>query len=462
MFTNLTLAALLALAPAAPAALTAHAAPSEPDDLTTSDVSFRTGDGITLGGTVFAPRGASGGLPALLLVHGSGTGGPGFRKQLRGEAEAFARQGIVVLAPDKRQDGYSPFQRDFAQLADDALAAFAVLRARPEVDPAKAGIWGLSEGGWVVPVAAAKSPDVKFAVLAAGSGVSPIRQQSWNVANKFAWSGIGGSLSRTFPTTWQRMVADAGMFGGAHHDPVPVLRNVKQPLLALWGAEDAAVPPAESAEIVRDTLSEAGNHHYTIRFIPDAPHAMHRSDPQGKRLPDLMPGYADAVGDWVDAVTSGNPPRAVVEPLPRQENRSSEVTPSAWWESAPVQFGVLGLFVLLFGAYPVLALLRRRRAGTWPARVAVVAGVVGSLGTVGYLSTLMFSLTANGIEAGPLLGDRPVVWLALQLVAVAAVVATVLLAVRWRASTDRLRHGLVLAGGVLFVPWALYWGLLLP
>ncbi|WP_433261968.1 alpha/beta hydrolase family protein [Actinosynnema sp. CS-041913] len=439
---------------------TAPSAPTAPDDLVTSDVSFRTPDGITLGGTVFAPRGATGRLPALLLVHGSGTGGPGFREQLRGEAEAFARQGIVVLAPDKRQDGYSRFDRDFAQLADDALAAFAVLRDRPEVDPTKAGVWGLSEGGWVAPMAAAKSPEVKFVIMAAGSGVSPVRQQSWNVANKFAWSGVGGSVARTFPTTWHRMISDAGLFGAAHHDPVPVLRAVRQPLLALYGAEDVAVPPAESAEIVRDTLSGAGNHHYTIRFIPNAPHAMHRSDPQGRRLPDLMPGYADAVGDWVDAVTSGNPPRAVVETLPPQESRSTEVIRSAWWESAPVQFGVLGLFVLLFGAYPVL--FRKGRAGTWPARVVVVAGLVGSFGTVGYLSTLMFSLTEYGVQAGPLLGDRPVVWLALQLTAVAATVAAVLVALRWRASADRLRQGLVLAGGALFVPWAFYWGLLLP
>ncbi len=452
MIANLALAAVLAAVPAAP---------PTPPDLVTSEVSFRTADGLTLGGTVYAPRGTTGKLPALLLVHGSGSGGPGYRKHLRGEAEAFARQGMVVLAPDKREKDYSPFHRDFGQLADDALAAFAVLRERPEVDPAKAGVWGLSEGGWVVPIAAAKSPEVKFVIMAGGPTLPPVRQQVWNVTNKFAWTGIGGSITDTFPMTWHRMISDADMYGAAYHDPIPPLTRVQQPVLALWGEHDTAVPPAESAEILRDTLARSGNHLYTIRFIPDAGHAMHLNDARGERLPDLTPGYADAVGDWVDAVAAGNPPRSVVAPFPAQANRSTEVTPSAWWESAPVQFGLLGLFVLLFGAYPVLALFRRR-PGTWPARVLVVAGLVGSLGSVGYLSSLMFSLTEHTVEAGPLLGDRPVIWLAFQGLAVAAVVSTVLVALRWRGSADRVRQGLVLAGGTLFVPWALYWGLLLP
>jgi dienelactone hydrolase len=306
------------------------AARAETAGLRTAEVSFRTADGITLGGTVFAPRDAVGKLPAMLLVHGSGTGGPGYREELRGEAEAFAQQGMVVLAPDKRQKDYTRFHRDFGQLADDALRAFAVLRARPEVDPAKAGMWGLSEGGWVVPIAAARSADVTFVVLAAGSALSPVRQQAWNVTNKMAASGIGGSITRTYPVTWHRMIADAGMFGGAFHDPIPVLRDVRQPVLGLWGERDTAIPPAETATLVAATLRAAGNTRYVLRFVPDAEHAMHRRGPDGKRLPTLVPGYADTVGAWVRAVTAGRTPAEHVDPLPTQDRTSVEVSRPAW------------------------------------------------------------------------------------------------------------------------------------
>ncbi|WP_214404682.1 hypothetical protein [Pseudonocardia lacus] len=70
-------------------------------------------------------------------------------------------------------------------------------------------------------------------------------------------------------------------------------------------------------------------------------------------------------------------PLAHVDPLPVQADRTVEVAPSAWWESAPVQFGALGLFLIAFGAYPIIAAVRglrgrggppaRRRPGCSPA-----------------------------------------------------------------------------------------------
>ncbi|HVK24428.1 MAG TPA: prolyl oligopeptidase family serine peptidase [Actinokineospora sp.] len=425
--------------------------------LTETEVSFRTADGLTLGGTVFAPADRSGRLPGLLLVHGSGSGGPGYREKLRGEAEAFARQGIVVLAPDKRDKDYSLFHRDFAVLADDAIAAFGVLRDRPEVDPAKAGIWGLSEGGWVAPMAAAKSPDIKFLITAAAPAMTPLRQTSWNVTNKMAASGVGGSLVMAFPYTWHRMISDAGMFAAPYHDPIPTLAALRVPVLALWGEKDTAVPPAETARIFADTVSSP----LTVRFLPGAGHAMHQRGSAGERLPTLVPGYADTVGTWVKAVTGGVVPAAHIDPPPTQARASIDVPESAWWESGFAQFAALGVFLLAFGAYPVIALVRRPR-GNWAARVLVVSGLLGSFGAVGYLSSLMFSMTEFTVDAGPLLGDRPLLWLLLQALALTALVATLLVARGWRTAPDRARQALLLVGGGLFVPWALYWGLLLP
>jgi hypothetical protein len=66
---------------------------------------------------------------------------------------------------------------------------------------------------------------------------------------------------------------------------------------------------------------------------------------------------------------------------------------------------------------------------------------------------------------GPMAGDRPILWLALQAVAVVTVAATAVTAARWRRAAsrgERVRLGLLIAGGVVFLPWALYWGLLLP
>lgn len=103
-------------------------------------------------GTIVAPP-KVGSYPAVVLVHGAG---PGRQSDLIELAGHFARAGIVALAYDERTVGYSAVtNRDFGLLAEDALAAVGLLRQRDDVNPARVGLWGISEGGgWVVPIAA--------------------------------------------------------------------------------------------------------------------------------------------------------------------------------------------------------------------------------------------------------------------------------------------------------------------
>jgi dienelactone hydrolase len=116
-----------------------------------------------LGGTVLSPS-EPGRRPGVILVHGAGSGR---RAGLIGVAERFAGAGIVALAYDKRTVGYSAVtNRDFGLLAEDALAAAELLRLRRDVDPQRVGLWGISEGGWVAPIAAASAPErVAYAIL---------------------------------------------------------------------------------------------------------------------------------------------------------------------------------------------------------------------------------------------------------------------------------------------------------
>ena len=126
-----------------------------------------------LGGTVFSPA-KDGRHPAVILVHGAG---PGQRSDLIEPAERFARAGIVALAYDKRTVGYSAAtNRDFGLLAEDDLAAVRLLGLREDVDPARVGLWGISEGaGWVVPIAASRAPEeVAFVILVTGPIMSPL------------------------------------------------------------------------------------------------------------------------------------------------------------------------------------------------------------------------------------------------------------------------------------------------
>ncbi|WP_302893415.1 alpha/beta hydrolase family protein [Actinomadura luzonensis] len=455
----------------------AAAPPALPEGLTSTEVSFRGDGNLLLHGSVINQAGAGDGRAGVVLVHGAGTGTP--REKLLPEAVAFARQGLAVLVYDKRSQGYSTFQRSYGQLATDALGAVETLRRQPGVDPGKVGILGLSEGGWVAPLAASRSTGIAFVIVVGANALIPLRQQTWAVAAGLRKAGVRGSLVDRAEPTLYRVIADGGLFPEPYHDPLPVLARLRQPVLAIWGTNDLLTPPRETPPIFAAALERGGNRRYTFRFFDGADHAAHATPDGGvTRLPELAPGYAELVGTWTGQATTGRAPVARIEgPAPVQADDSVGVPPPAWWESAGVQLAALVVFLVAFGGYPVVALarrLRRRRAAgvvapVRAARLVSAGGLTVVLGGFGYLCYVV--LTGGKLAApGPLLAGRPVVWLALQAVAVLTIAATVVTAVtatRRRRGQDaargeRIRLGVLVAGGAVFVPWALYWGLLLP
>ncbi|WIM96378.1 alpha/beta hydrolase [Actinoplanes oblitus] len=449
---------VLALVAIALTGVPAAAAPARPipADVTTTDVIIPIKNGKPLYGTVFAPRNAAGPLPGLVLVHGSGNGK---RTGVTPEAIAFARQGIAVLAYDKRPLG----DPDYSLLADDVVAATGVLREQPGVRPDAVGLWGISEGGWVMPIAASRSRDIAFLVLASAPGLSPLRVQNWNMRNKLAAAGVSGALRDTLSDRFYRLADDAGLFAEASHDPRPPLAGVTQPVLAVYGTADTQVPAAESAAVLRRTVGGP----LTVRFLPGAGHTLRVLDGTGMFTDALYPSYPDIVGGWVRAVGAGKVPPPRADPSPVQQATSTAVTPSAWWESWPAQLAVLAVLLVGFLSYPVVALVRRVRrrpvAVARPARLLAAVGATAVLGFVAYFVTVADSANWKGISPGPMVAGRPVFWLALQAVALITVITTAMTIHAWRTSTaDRPRQSLLIVAGVLFLPWALYWGLLLP
>ncbi|GAA5133205.1 alpha/beta hydrolase family protein [Pseudonocardia adelaidensis] len=433
-----------------------------PSGIVRAELTVSTGDGLVLPATLHVPAGARPGLPGMVLVHGSG---PARREHLRAEAEAFARAGIATLTYDKRAVGYSFTQRSYSRLADDAIAAAAVLRARAEVDPAKVGIWGLSEGGWVAPLAASRDPKTAFLVVVGANGLAPLRQQTWADASELEYAGVRGSLVDAGSRTLYRLIAGAGVFPEAHYDPGPPLRELTLPVLGIWGALDRATPPVESVTAYQEFLDQAGNRHYTLRTFDGAEHALRASTTGYERGVEFAPGYVDLVGSWVGDVAAGRTPPSSVTGTGEQPRPTVEVPPLGWYESVWVQAGALAVMLSGFAGLGVTAAWRRVRgrsgsAAPWSARVLAVAGFVAVPGCVLYLGSVLAS-RGGAFDPGPMIAGRPLPWLALQALAVVATGAAAALGVRmWRRGG--YHNASLLAAGAVFVPWAVYWGLLAP
>src|SRR5205823_3068945 len=100
-----------------------------------------------------------------------------------------ARIGVATF--DRRGDGASTGDASrgrFEVQAEDALAVADALGAK------HVGLWGISQGGWVAPLAAATSDRVEFLVLIASTGVTPSEQMMYAVAEQLRLAGHGEDL----------------------------------------------------------------------------------------------------------------------------------------------------------------------------------------------------------------------------------------------------------------------------
>jgi hypothetical protein len=228
-------------------------------------------------------------------------------------------------------------------------------------------------------------------------------------------------------------------------------------VLGLFAEHDTSSVPGESLTGFRNALDEGGNTHYTLRVVRNAEHSMRRSDDGYSAAEEFAPGYVELTTSWITGLADG-PPTASADAAPAQDRESAPVRPVAWYESPVSHLVVLLVLLAAFAAHPIGGFVRRLRGrtsgpGRWPAAALALCGIVAVLGTPVYL----FSIVGSGASSvdSTVLG-RPPAWLALQLVAVGVVVATAV--VWWRMRTG-WRFVPLAAAGVLFIPWAAYWGL---
>jgi len=132
---------------------------------------------IRLPATLSIPDGATR-AAAIVLVHGSGPQDRdetvGANKPFRDLAQGLASRGIVVLRYDKRSKvaPLSFLGRQFTvddEVVDDALAAVALVRGLPEVDPARVVVLGHSLGGTLAPRIGARDTALAGLVIMAGA-----------------------------------------------------------------------------------------------------------------------------------------------------------------------------------------------------------------------------------------------------------------------------------------------------
>ncbi|MBX8844499.1 alpha/beta hydrolase [Sphingomonas melonis] len=133
------------------------------------DVQVSSDPGVMLAGTLRTPKvHGPGPFPLAILIQGHGPNGRGGYTRL---SDRLLADGIATLEYDKRGIGASTgtYDEDIPALTRDAAAWVAAMRRRSEIDGRRISLVGHSQGGVIAPAVAASDPMIKAVVTLAGS-----------------------------------------------------------------------------------------------------------------------------------------------------------------------------------------------------------------------------------------------------------------------------------------------------
>ena len=310
---------------------------------------------VTLAGTLSTPDG-DGPHPAVLFLTGSGghtrdqviSGTPMFDVL----GDYLAGRGFAVLRLDDRGAGEStgPHVRESTmdERLNDALAGLHWLLERPEVDPERVGLLGHSEGGMTGPRLAVAESRVAFLVLLAPPSVSGaeiwVRQQGdmlrrdgemseeqieeieaalmgmvrhigfeGNTDEGFyehgraaclAWGDPPDDVTPAFVTDAFGDLRQAWYEQFFSSEPRTALRQLRHPVLAVFGGADQQVIVDQNLSAFVDSLRQAGNQSFTVTVLPDDDHFFLRGEGLAPNEHvhgemELSPAMLDVVGDWL-------------------------------------------------------------------------------------------------------------------------------------------------------------------
>lgn len=285
-------------------------------------VTVTVSEGVSLAGTLTMPFGATGPVPAVVTISGSGAQerdsyapiADGWRP-FRELADTLGRRGIAVLRLDDRGTGGSSGDQGAATeatAAEDARAALAWLRSRRDIAADRLVLLGHSEGVRIGMLAAAEEPGLAGLVLLSGAAdtrAATIAQAVWAAEHSPGAAGIPRDTIAARVTRMMDSAAKTSPRAVFRWDPVPLASRIRAPVAILHGATDRQVP-ADQADSLAALFRRAGNAGVTVRVFPDRNHLL-VPDPDGDflrydrlRSARLGEEVKGAVADWIVATTA--------------------------------------------------------------------------------------------------------------------------------------------------------------
>jgi pimeloyl-ACP methyl ester carboxylesterase len=283
--------------------------------------------------------------PLVIMVHGDG---PAYRTYFFKLKECFLRAGYATLMWDK--PGYGQSKGEFSknhlreERANILVDAIDRMKTHPRIDAEHMGVWGISQAGYVIPMALLKTNDISFMIMVGCPGENGIHQTAYLIRRQLQFEGVSEEEARqaeshfaqlfyaqTFDqyiehakplydnpvqremgfvsalwneTNWKpHSPEDEGFF-----NPMDIIEKITIPVLVFFGEKDTQVDPIQGVSAYKKALTEAGNENFRVELIPNADHNIilsktgslkERRSRSSKEWQNYAPEYLKIMEDWL-------------------------------------------------------------------------------------------------------------------------------------------------------------------
>jgi len=295
-------------------------------------------------GELRKPQG-NGPYPLVILVHGDG---PAYRNYFSTLKECMLDAGYATLMWDKPGYGKSTGEFSKNHLREERAGilhdAIKKMNSHPEIDKSHIGVWGISQAGYVIPMAIEKTKDIAFMIMVGCPGENGIQQTAYLIKRQLEFEGISEEdaiaaenhfiqlfsaesfeeyIQHARPLYDNPIQRELGFVsalwdknnwkphdpeGEGFFNPMDIIETVTIPTLVFFGAKDTQVDPFQGKEAYQEALKKAGNENFKIEIIPNSDHNIiicetgsmkERSKRSGEDWSNYAPAYLEIMDNWL-------------------------------------------------------------------------------------------------------------------------------------------------------------------
>ena len=252
--------------------------------------------------------------PLIILVWGDGEAGRHFVGKPSKLLNNFIESGYAVFLEDKPGFGASKgeFSRDYVlhERAKILAKEVAILRKHVMIDPHRVGVYGHSQGGYVMALAMDGGSKFNFVIAVSCPAMNGVSQSAYLVGKQILCEGLSEEVAREaedyysqresahdYPSYLEAaqyldgipLVKDVLGWGGIiseeefkprqpdwedFYDPMSQFSRLTVPVLVIFGEKDTQADPVQGSAAYQNAFEQNGNEFFQVVTLKNTDHNM--------------------------------------------------------------------------------------------------------------------------------------------------------------------------------------------